>query len=70
MNQAALHTRPEAHSAAFDLCAKGQFSVRQALVMANGFAARGLIDAHEGCFSYALHLVVYRNLPRYQRLSA
>ncbi|MEX3983813.1 hypothetical protein AB4Y45_33045 [Paraburkholderia sp. EG287A] len=69
MSQAAIHTRPDAHAAAFDLCAKGHFSVQQAIVMAGGFATRGQIDAHEGCFSYALHLMVYRNLSRQRRLA-
>jgi hypothetical protein len=67
MSQAAIHTRPAAHAAAFDHCAASGLSVHMALVMANGFAARGLIDAHEGCCSYALHMMVLRGRPELPR---
>jgi len=54
MSQADIHTNPDSHARAFDLCVAGRFSTRQAMVMANGFAARGHTDASEGCTSYVL----------------
>jgi hypothetical protein len=50
--------RPEDHAKGFDVCAKGLFSQRQALVMARGFAAKGLTDMSEGCTHFALRLIV------------
>lgn len=55
---AARMVRPNDHVSGFDLCAKAPFSQPQALVMARGFAARGLVDMSEGCTHYALRLTV------------
>jgi hypothetical protein len=42
----------------FNHCVKCGFTKSQALVMAKGFAMRGMIDASEGCVHYALILTV------------
>jgi len=60
VSQAEIHTDPDSHARAFDLCVAGRFSKQQAMVMANGFAARGHTDASEGCTSYVLHMMQAR----------
>ncbi|WP_233874940.1 hypothetical protein [Paraburkholderia adhaesiva] len=64
MNQAQIHTQPDAHARAFSLCAAARFSPAQALVMARGFAARGKIDASEGCTHYVMRLMIQAQADR------
>lgn len=48
---------PDDHAAGSDLCVEATFTPRQALVMARGFAARGLVDLSEGCIHYGMPLM-------------
>lgn len=47
---------PEHHERAFEMCCKNGFTRQQALIMANGFDKRNLIEASTGCTHYLLVL--------------
>ncbi|MFA7708478.1 MAG: hypothetical protein WCX73_06005 [Candidatus Pacearchaeota archaeon] len=56
-NNYGIHAKPEHFDKAFNLCVNNKFTKQQALIIANGFNKRGLIDASEGCMHYVLRLM-------------
>ena len=52
-----IHANTNHFFKAYEHCLNCKFSAQHALIMSRGFAARGLIDAAEGCAHYALAVI-------------
>ena len=51
------HAKPDHFFQAIEHCIACKFSTHTAILMANGFARRGMVDASDGCVHYAMMLM-------------
>jgi len=55
-----IHANPDHFEKAFNHCLINKFSDKMALIMAEGYRKRCLIDAYEGCLHYVLNYKMFK----------